>query len=154
MKYTERLKLAAAADILYMAVLAIAFVLAERNLMTSYGLFLAVILIGGGICVAASLYTERGTCRKWRRVWKYPAWQTAGYIIAAAALILCLFVFPETEHYGGLLVLLIMVYALIKDIRYYRYAVRYGMDDLDSVNELASKYPEAERMINRKQERV
>ena len=73
MKYTERLKLAAAADILYMAVLAIAFVLAERNLMTSYGLFLAVILIGGGICVAASLYTERGTCRKWRRVWKYPA---------------------------------------------------------------------------------
>ena len=41
--------------------------------------------------------------------------------------------------------------ALISDIRYYRYAVRFGMDDLNDVNELANKYPEARPLINRKQ---
>jgi hypothetical protein len=40
--------------------------------------------------------------------------------------------------------------ALISDIRYYRNAVRFGMDDLNGVNELANKYPEARPMINRK----
>ena len=39
----------------------------------------------------------------------------------------------------------------ISDIRYYRYAVKYGMDDLNDVNELANKYPEVRPMINRKQ---
>jgi hypothetical protein len=47
--------------------------------------------------------------------------------------------------------ILIMGNALISDIRYYRNAVRFGMDDLNGVNELANKYPEARPMINRKQ---
>ena len=41
--------------------------------------------------------------------------------------------------------------SLIRDIRYYRNAVRYSMDDLKDVNDLANKYPEARPMINRKQ---
>ena len=45
---------------------------------------------------------------------------------------------------------LIMINILIRDIRYYRNAVRFGMDDLSGVNELANKYPEARPMINRK----
>ena len=45
---------------------------------------------------------------------------------------------------------LIMMNLLIRDIRYYRYAVKYGMDDLNDVNELANKYPEVRPMINRK----
>ena len=40
--------------------------------------------------------------------------------------------------------------ALARDIRYYRNAVRFGMDDLKDVNELANKYPEARPLINRK----
>ena len=44
-----------------------------------------------------------------------------------------------------------MANSLIRDIRYYRNAVRFGMDDLSGVNELANKYPEARSMINRKQ---
>ena len=35
-------------------------------------------------------------------------------------------------------------------IRYYRNAVRFGMDDLSDVNELANRYPESRPMINRK----
>ena len=38
-----------------------------------------------------------------------------------------------------------------RSFRYYIYAVRFGMDDLSDVNELANKYPEARSMINRKQ---
>jgi hypothetical protein len=45
---------------------------------------------------------------------------------------------------------LIMMNLLIRDIRYCKYAVRFGMDDLKDVNELANKYPEARPMINRK----
>ena len=44
-----------------------------------------------------------------------------------------------------------LAWMMISDIRYYRNAVRFGMDDLNGVNELANKYPEARPMINRKQ---
>lgn len=51
---------------------------------------------------------------------------------------------------ASLMLVLIMANALIRDSRYYRNAVRFGMDDLNDVNELAIKYPEARPMINRK----
>ncbi len=46
---------------------------------------------------------------------------------------------------------LVMMNALIRDIRYYRNAVIFCMDDLNDENEPANKYPEARPMINRKQ---
>ena len=58
---------------------------------------------------------------------------------------------PESISITDMLIgILIMGNALISDIRYYRNAVRFGMDDLNGVNELANKYPEARPMINRK----
>ena len=151
MKYTKRLKLTIAADIAFTAVLLVTFLLFEKDIIRSFGLFLAIILVTGVVCTAASYYKERGECRKWRNIWKDPTWQIAGYVILAIAIIASIFVFSGNPYVNFLMLVLIMMNALIRDIRYYRYAVRFGMDDLSGVNELANKYPEARPMINRKQ---
>ena len=151
MKYTERLKLLIATEIMFIAVLTSLFILAEKDLLHSFGLMLLIILLVGGVCVAASFYAERGECRKWRRIWKDPTWQLAGYIVLAIALIASLWILPDFKYFNDSIWVLIMANSLIRDIRYYRNAVRFGMDDLSGVNELANKYPEARPMINRKQ---
>ena len=94
MKYTERLKLAIAADILFMCVLAILSV--HKDIWSNFGLI--ILLVVGGSCVAVSLYTEQGECRKWRRIWKDPIWQISGYIVIAIMLIISIWVFPESEY--------------------------------------------------------
>ena len=69
----------------------------------------------------------------------------------AAVLLVSIWSVPESISITDMLIgILIMGNALISDIRYYRNAVRFGMDDLNGVNELANKYPEARPMINRK----
>ena len=148
MKYTERLKLAIAADILFMCVLAILSV--HKDIWSNFGLLFIILLVVGGSCVAVSLYTEQGECRKWRRIWKDPIWQISGYIVIAIMLIISIWVFPESEYFYSVLWVLMMANALLRDIRYYRNAVRFGMDDLSDVNELANRYPESRPMINRK----
>ena len=150
MKYTERLKLLIATEIMFIAVLTSLFILAEKDLLHSFGLMLLIILLVGGVCVAASFYAERGECRKWRRIWKDPTWQLAGYIVLAIALIASLWILPDFKYFNDSIWVLIMANSLIRDIRYYRNAVRFGMDDLSGVNELANKYPEARPLINRK----
>ena len=149
MKYTERLKRLIAADILLIAVLVSLFILAEKDLLHNFGLILLILLLVGGACVAASLYAERGEYRKWRRIWKDPTWQLAEYIILAIALIASLWMLPDFKYFNGSIWVLIMANALIRDIRYYRNAVRFDMDDLSDVNELVNKYPEARSMIDR-----
>ena len=154
MKYTERLKLAIAADMIFIVILAVSALLVslEKIAMKNFGLIVALILIIGGVCVAASLYKDRGECRKWRNIWKLPIWQTVVYFLLAAALIVPIWAAPESVSITDILIgILIMGNTLISDIRYYRNAVRFGMDDLNGVNELANKYPEARPMINRKQ---
>jgi hypothetical protein len=151
MKYTERLKLLIATEIMFIAVLTSLFILAEKDLLHSFVLMLLIILLVGGACVAASFYAERGECRKWRRIWKDPTWQLVGYIVLGIALIASLWILPDFKYFNDSIWILIMGNSLIRDIRYYRNAVRYGMDDLKDVNDLANKYPEARPMINRKQ---
>ena len=152
MQYTERLKLAIVTDVVLMVILPTILFLFEKDIIRSFGLFMAIVLITGGVCTAASYYKERGECRKWRNIWKDPTWQIAGYIILAIAIIISIFVFSSGNPYvSSLMFVLIMMNLLIRDIRYYRYAVKYGMDDLNDVNELANKYPEVRPMINRKQ---
>ena len=121
-----------------MCVLAILSV--HKDIWSNFGLI--ILLVVGGSCVAVSLYTEQGECRKWRRIWKDPIWQISGYIVIAIMLIISIWVF--------VLWVLMMANALLRDIRYYRNAVRFGMDDLSDVNELANRYPESRPMINRK----
>ena len=150
MKYTDRLKLAIVTDVAFAAVLSVVCILFEKNIIRSFGLCLAIILVTGGVCTATSYYKERGECRKWRNIWKDPTWQIAGYVILAIAIIISIFVFSGNPYVNSLMFVLIMMNALIRDLRYYRYAVRFGMDDMKDVNELANKYPEARQMINRK----
>lgn len=150
MKYTDRLKLVIATDIIFMAVLAAVYIPFDKDIIQSFGLVLAIILITGGVCVVASYYKERGDYRKWRNIWKDPTWQITGYVILAIAIIISIFVFFENPYANSLMFVLIMANALIRDIRCYRNAVRFGMDNLNDVNELANKYPEARPMINRK----
>ena len=150
MKYTERLKLAIVTDVVFVAILSTVFFLFEKNIIRSFGLFMAIVLITGGVCTAASYYKERGECRKWRNIWKDPTWQIAGYIILAIAIIISIFAYSGNPYASFLMFVLIMMNLLIRDIRYCKYAVRFGMDDLKDVNELANKYPEARPMINRK----
>ena len=130
MKYTDRLKLAIVTDVVFVAILSTVLFLFEKNIIRSFGL---------------------GECRKWHNIWKDPTWQIAGYIILAIAIIISIFVFSGNPYASFLMFVLIMMNLLIRDIRYYRYAVKYGMDDLNDVNELANKYPEVRPMINRKQ---
>jgi uncharacterized membrane protein HdeD (DUF308 family) len=151
MKYTERLKLAIVTDVVFVAILSTVLFLFEKNIIRSFGLFMAIVLITGGVCTAASYYKERRECRKWRNIWKDPTWQIAGYIILAIAIIISIFAYSGNPYASFLMFVLIMMNLLIRDIRYYRYAVKYGMDDLNDVNELANKYPEVRPMINRKQ---
>lgn len=154
MKYTERLKLSIAADMIFIATLVVSalLIVKEKITMNNLGLIIAVFLIVGGACLATALYKERGECRKWRNIWKLPIWQTVGYFLLAAVLLVSIWSVPESISITDMLIgILIMGNALISDIRYYRNAVRFGMDDLNGVNELANKYPEARPMINRKQ---
>lgn len=140
-----------AADILFIAGLSAVYYLVKTDIMDNFGISLTIIVILGMICTAASFYKESGEFKKWRNIWKDPIWQTAAYIILAVAIIVSIFIFPEFEYTYNLIFVLIMMNCLVRDARYYRNAVRYGMDDLKDVNELANKYPEARPLINRKQ---
>ena len=66
MKYTERLKLSIAADMIFIATLVVSalLIVKEKITMNNLGLIIAVFLIVGGACLAAALYKERGECRK------------------------------------------------------------------------------------------
>ena len=151
MTYTNRLKLAILADLLFTAGLGIIYFFVKTRLFNNFGINLTVVVILGMICIAASFYKESGECRKWRNIWKDPVWQIIAYIILAVALIISIFAFPEYEYRDSLLFLLIMMNHIVRDVRYYRNAVRYGMDDLKDINELANNYPESRPYINRKQ---
>ena len=150
-KYTERLRLAIVTDVVFAAMLSVVCILFEKDIIRSFGLILAIILVTGGVCIAVSYCKEQGDCRKWRNIWKDPAWQIVAYVISAIAIIISIFVFSGNPYASFMMFVLVMMNALIRDIRYYRNAVRFGMDDLNDVNELANKYPEARPMINRKQ---
>ena len=151
MTYKNRLKLALAADVLFIAGLGTVYYLAKTDRMNNFGINLILIVILGAISIAASFYKESGEYKKWRNIWKDPIWQTLIYIVLAVAVIVSIFAFPEFEYTYNLMFLLIMMNYIVRDIRYYRNAVRYGMDNLKDVNELANKYPEARSYINRKQ---
>ena len=60
MKYTDRLKLAIVTDVVFVAILSTVLFLFEKNIIRSFGLFMAIVLITGGVCTAASYYKERG----------------------------------------------------------------------------------------------
>lgn len=151
MKYTERLKWAVVSDVIFMLALGAVFICKEKDLSNNFGVMLTVISVFGMVCIVMSFYKDAGEYKKWHNIWKDPIWQTAGYIALAVALIAFIVLTPEVTFGSALMFLLIMATALIRDIRYYRYAVRFGMDELNDVNELAGKYPEARPMINRKQ---
>lgn len=151
MKYTERLKWAVVSDVIFMLALGAVFICKEKDLSNNFGVMLTVISVFGMVCIVMSFYKDAGEYKKWHNIWKDPVWQTAGYIALAIALIAFIVLTPEVTFGSALMFLLIMATALIRDIRYYRYAVRFGMDELNDVNELAAKYPEARPMINRKQ---
>ena len=138
------------ADFLFTAGLGVIYFFTKTRLFNNFGINLTVIVILGMICIAASFHKESGECRKWRNIWKDPIWQIVTYIVLAVALIVSIFVLPEYEYRDNLPFLLIMMNYLIRDVRYFRNAVRYGMDDLKDVNELANKHPESIPYINSK----
>ena len=98
MKYTERLKLSIAADMIFIATLVVSalLIVKEKITMNNLGLIIAVFLIVGGACLATALYKERGECRKWRNIWKLPIWQTVGYFLLAAVLLVSIWSVPES----------------------------------------------------------
>ena len=152
MTYTKRLKLGIITDILFIAALFVFCVLEENGMLKSSGAMLAIILIPGVACVAASFYRESEEYRGWRNVWKDPTLQKTAYIVLAVAIIVLIIKSYGSELYINMLIfLLIMMNSLVRDIRYYRNAVKYDMDNLEDVNELVSKYPEARQYINKKQ---
>ena len=81
MTYTSRLKMAAASDALFIAVLIIAYFLIKANGAKSILITVIMILAVGAVSIAIQLYKEHGECRKWRNIWRTPAWQLAIYIV-------------------------------------------------------------------------
>ena len=62
MKYTQRLKLIIATDVAFMAVISTILVLFEKDIIRNSGLFIAIVLITGGVCTAAAFYKEGASC--------------------------------------------------------------------------------------------
>ena len=117
-----------------------------------FGFDPAFSIILGAIAAATAPAATIMVIKQYRA--KGPLTETLMSVVAiddAVALIAFIVLTPEVTLGSALIFLLTMATALIRDIRYYRYAVRFGMDELNDVNELAAKYPEARPMINRKQ---
>lgn len=125
-------------------------ILAINRTITNIGTCINVILIIAAVCIAAAFYKEKGELKRWRNVWAVPKWQTIAYVALAIALIVSIWVLPDYRYANVFMIMLIMINSLVNDVRYYKYAVRFQMDDLESVKELASKYPEARPLINKK----
>ena len=60
----------------------------------------------------------------------------------------------ETEKMSVAMMILVSIAQTISDIKYYNRALKYDMNNIEDVNELARKFPEARPYINRKEKRV
>lgn len=150
MKYTNRLKMCIAADAVIFIWILVAYILFWNDKPISFGKYLMSLVLMVFICSAAEVIKDLGKCRIWHNIWKIPIWQILLFVILAGSAIALYFVLPENYYNMTLVLLVVALNMLALDIRYYRNARKYKMDELNSVNELALKYIGARPYIKRK----
>ena len=150
MKYTNRLKICIAADTVIFIWILAAYILFWNDKPISFGKYLMSLVLMVFICSAAEVIKDLGKCRIWHNIWKIPIWQMLLFMILAGSAIALYFKLPENYYNMTLVLLAVALNMLALDIRYYRNARKYKMDELSSVNELAMKYIGARPYIKRK----
>lgn len=150
MSYTNRLKICIFADIFFLIDLLIVGLLFLSNIIDhdvlwvcSSGAFVILLLVW--------YFRDYGKYKKWRNIWKDPIWYKVSYIIMAVAILLFFFKNLETEKMSIAMMILVLITQIVLDTRYFINAMKYDMDDLEDVNELARRFPEARPYINRKE---
>ena len=139
-----------AADAVIFIWILVAYILFWNEKPISFGKYLVSLVLMVFICSAAEVIKDLGKCRIWHNIWKIPMWQTVIFIILVISAIALYFALPENYYNMTLALLVVALNMLALDIRYYRNARRYKMDELNSVNELALKYTEARPCLKRK----
>ena len=139
-----------AADAVIVIWILTAYILFWNDKPISFGKYLVSLVLMVFICSAAEVIKDLGKCRIWHNIWKIPMWQILLFIILAGSAVALYFVLPENYYNMTLALLAVALNMLALDIRYYRNARRYKMDELSSVNELALKYTEARPCLKRK----
>ena len=139
-----------AADAVIFIWILTAYILFWNDKPISFGKYLVSLVLMVFICSAAEVIKDLGKCRIWHNIWKIPIWQILLFTILAGSAIALYFVLSENYYNMTLVLLAVALNMLALDIRYYRNARRYKMDELSSVNELALKYTEARSCLKRK----
>ena len=152
MSYTNRLKLCVIADVLLLPTVLITIVLylSER---IEYDVLWVCATGAVVIMFLPRGFRDYGKYGKWRNIWNDPIWQKILHIAVSIAIGLLFFKNLETEKMCFALLILATIVETIQDIRYYNRAVEYDMDNIEDVNELARRFPEARPYINRKEKR-
>ncbi len=148
MSYTNRLKVCVIADVLFLLTLLITGILYVSKMINYDVLWVCAT---GAVAI---LFLACGKYKNWRRIWKDPIWLKASSIVIAVAILLIYFKNLETEKMSVAMMILVSIAQTISDIKYYNRAVKYDMNNIEDVNELARKFPEARPYINRKEKRV
>lgn len=140
MTYTKTIKLCILTESLVIVGLPVIFALGDKGILPSDISF--PIAIGIAIAfVATGIYKDYGKYKQWKDIWKDPMWQTAGYIIFGLAYLVIYIRTHEFKHLEMWLFFIIANY-LITDIRYYRNAIKYNLDNYDDINDAIKDHPE------------
>ena len=150
MSYTNRLKVCVIADVLFLLTLLITGILYVSK-MINYDVLWVCATGAVAILFLAWGFRDYGKYKNWRRIWKDPIWLNVSYIALAVAILLIYFKNLETEKMSVAMMILVSIAQTISDIKYYNRAVKYDMNNIEDVNELARKFPEARPFINRKE---
>ena len=153
MSYTNRLKVCVIADVLFLLTLLITGILYVSK-MINYDVLWVCATGAVVILFLAWGFRDYGKYKFWRNIWKDPIWMKASSIVIAVAVLLIYFKNLETEKMSVAMMILVSIAQTISDIKYYNRAVKYDMNNIEDVNELARKFPEARPYINRKEKRV
>lgn len=140
MSYTKTIKLCILSEILVIVGLPVIFALEDREILPSGISF--PIAIGIAIAfVATGIYKDYGKYKQWKDIWKDPMWQTAGYIIFGIAFLVIYIRTHEFKHLEMWLFFIVANY-LVTDIRYYRNAIKYNLDNYNDINDAIKDHPE------------
>ena len=80
---------------------------------------------------------------QWDRLWKMPPAAIVAFVLLLAVMVIGVFV---TENGVAWMVIILVSIRLVPD---YYYALKYGLDELHSVEELLQKHPEAKSKISK-----
>lgn len=115
------------------------------------GLFPILPVMCGSVAVWAILYFASSTrnYRQWNNIWKDPLWLSISSI-TLAVIVLAMIFLSYNSFNNELILLILLVGVLIRDIINYKRALKYDMDELNTIEELVRLHPESERDLTKR----